>query len=129
MPSSSVRGFSLVETLVALALIATVSAAVLPAIVLASRLQADSAIETEAAAILASRLETLKADVAAGVLDGGGAIDTRVDGWHALMPAFECRWQISPLAAPGGARIIAVRVLPLAKPSAAITIATVVPDG
>lgn len=128
MHSSFIRGFSLVEALVALALVTGVSAAILPAIALSARLQRESAIETNAAVLAASRLESLKRDVAAGAIGTGGSLESAIEGWSApVEPAFECRWQVTDLAAPQGARLIAVRVVPLAGNMAPLTIATVVP--
>jgi len=129
MRSSSTCGFSLIETLVALALVVCVSAALLPGVVLASRLQRDSAIETEGAAIAASCLEWVKAGVGSGAIGEGGSIDTAVEGWHERpSPSFECRWKTSGLAAPAGLRLLAVRVVPLADPGLAITVTGVVAD-
>lgn len=125
----STRGFSLIETLVALALVVSVSAALLPAVALASRLQRESAIETEGAAIAASCLEQVKAGVGAGAIGDGGSIDTPIDGWHVRATAsFECRWQSSALAAPAGLRVLAVRVVPLAGAGLSITMTSVVAD-
>lgn len=126
MHSTCVRGFSLVEALVALALMTGVSVAILPAIALSARLQRESAIETEAAAIAASRLERLKRDVAAGAVGSGGSLDNAVAGWSTTIePSFQCRWQVMSLAAPQGVRLVAVRVVPLAG-NAPVTVATVV---
>jgi prepilin-type N-terminal cleavage/methylation domain-containing protein len=132
-------GFSLVETLVALALIATVSAALLPAIALAARLHRDSAIETEAAVIAAAHLARLAASVAASETGVGGSLDTPVDGWRADVGAsgsevdsdaavFEVRSQVSTM--PGGTRmlLIAVRVVPRAQRDMPRTFSMVVPD-
>ncbi|HUF22971.1 MAG TPA: hypothetical protein VMN81_02495 [Vicinamibacterales bacterium] len=133
-------GFSLVEALVALALVAGVSAALLPALAGAARLQRDSAIETEAAVIAASRLESLKADVAAGRIGAGGALDAAHDGWHARIDrdgniatagtaAYECRWRVALAAAPAGALMLSVRVVPAVGARLAVTISTAVPGG
>lgn len=129
MHSSFTRGFSLVEALVALALVTGVSAAILPAIVLSARLQRESALETDAAVLAAGRLERLERDVAAGAIGTGGSLESAVEGWSARVEsAFECRWQVMALAVPQGVRLIAVRVVPLAGNMAPLTIATVVPD-
>jgi prepilin-type N-terminal cleavage/methylation domain-containing protein len=133
------RGFSLVETLTALALIASVSAALLPALVLASRLHRDSAIETEAAIIAAARLEDLAAALAAGGLAAGGRLDIADAGWHNVVDragapvaraqaSYEVRWAVTPLGGSSRVHVLAVRVVPLANPFAAITLTTAVGD-
>ena len=132
-------GFSLVETLIALALVAGVTAALLPAVALSSRLQQASAVETESAVIAASRLEYLKADIAAGLIGIGGGVDAAIADWHVLVdrqgtpvPAaaasFECRWQIAQAPAPPGVLILTVRIVPLADRSTPLTISVAVPD-
>src|SRR5688500_17671013 len=125
--------------LIALALVAGVTAVLLPAVALSARLQRASAIETEASVIAASRLEYLKADIAGGLIGSGGAIDARLEGWHALVDrqgapspeaaaAFECRWRVSAAASPAGVFILTVRVLPLADSSAPVTVSVAVFD-
>lgn len=129
------HGFSIVETLVALSLMAVVTAALLPGIALAARLQRDSAVETEAAVIAAARLEQVKAGVAADVIGMGGRLDASVEGWCAMVDregapaargAFDSRWQVAPATAPAGVLVVVVRVVPLADPRGAITLATAV---
>lgn len=133
-------GFSLIEALVALALVAGVSATVPPALAVAARLQRDSAVETEAAVMAASRLESLKADVAAGRISAGGSLDAAHDGWHAgidrdgnLVAAgravYECRWRVTPAPAPAGAWMVSVRVMPAVDARLAVTISTAVRGG
>lgn len=133
-------GFSLIETLVALALVAGVSASLLPAIAGAARLQRDSAIETEAAVIAASRLESLKADVAAGRIGAGGTLDTAQDGWQARIDrggnvvtagaaAYECRWRVASSPASAGAWMVSVRVVPAVDARLAVTVSTAVQGG
>lgn len=139
MRSLSIRGFSLVETLVALALTASVSAALLPALAIASRLHRESAIETEAAVIGEARLELLASDAANGTIGAGGRLDARAEGWHACVDrsgavveehaaSFELRWQIVSLVAPAGVTAVSVRVIPVASRGVSITLATVVAD-
>ena len=112
----------------ALALVTGVSAAVLPAIALSARLQRESAIHTEAAAIAAGRLERLKRDVADGIAGIGGSLEGSVEGWSEFIPpSFDVRWQVTPLAAPAGAVSIAVRVVARAGTASPLTVATVVP--
>jgi hypothetical protein len=129
----------LVETLAALAVIASVTAALLPALALTSRLHRDSAIETEASVIGAGRLEVLAAAVSTGVLGAGGRVDMAQAGWSqpvdragapvALAQAsYESRWQVVLLGSPGAVHVVSVRVVPLANPSAAITLSTAVGD-
>jgi type II secretory pathway pseudopilin PulG len=133
-------GCSLIETLVALALVATSSAVLLPALAAAARLQRESALETLAVSIAAARLESLAADVAAGRMDAGGDVDAAVEGWHetvdrsgmpggARTAGFETRWQVAPAPAPAGVLIVIVRVLPLAARAHAVTFSLAVPDG
>jgi hypothetical protein len=133
--SSSARGFSLAETLIAAALIASATAAMLPAIAQASRLQRDSDLQTAAVLMSVARLERLESAVAAG-LGAGGSLDAPVDGWYAWLDrdgravqeadaAFACRWAAAPSAVPG-VLIAAVRVAPRAAPHAAITLSTAV---
>jgi prepilin-type N-terminal cleavage/methylation domain-containing protein len=135
---ASSSGFSLAETLVALSVLAVASAAMLPAIALAGRLQRDSAVATEAAIIAAARLEGLKADVAAARVARGGSLDAAVDGWHVLLdragaPAaagravYECRARVVASVSPGVA-IAAVRVLVRGQAEGAITLSTAVHD-
>ena len=131
-------GFSLVEALVALALMATVSAALPPAIALASRLHRESAMQTDAAIIGAAHLARLAAAVAAGSIGAGGSLDGPLEGWcdgvdatGAPAPsgraAFEVRSQVSSIPGGAGVMLAAVRVLPLANRAAALTFAVVVP--
>jgi type II secretory pathway pseudopilin PulG len=140
MANPRASGFSLVEALVALALVAGVSAMLPPALAVAARLQRDSAIETEAALIAASRLESLKADVAAGRAGAGGSLDAAHDGWHAridrdgtIVPAgraaYECRWRVTPAPAAAGAWMVSVRVVPAVGARLAVTISTAVQGG
>lgn len=140
MTNPRASGFSLIEALVALALVAGVSATLPPALAVAARLQRDSAIETEAAVIAASRLESLKADVAAGRIGGGGSLDAAQDGWHARVDrdgsivtagraAYECRWRVAPAPAPAGAWLVSVRVVPAVGVRLAVTISTAVHGG
>lgn len=116
-------GFSLIEALVALALTASVSAALLPALALASRLHRDGAIETEAAVLAASRLSRLAGDVSAGLVGAGGGIDA------ASGAPFEVECQVVPAEGAPGAYLLSVRVVPLAARGAAVTLTLVVPDG
>jgi prepilin-type N-terminal cleavage/methylation domain-containing protein len=136
MNATVARGFSLVEALVALALVATASAALLPAVAIAARLQRDSAIETEASLIASATMESVKAGVAARRIGPGGSIDAALDGWHTRVDregapgaaaVFECRWRVAPAAAPSGLLILVVRVVPPG--GAAVTLAAAVPDG
>lgn len=140
MTTPHAPGFSLVETLVALALVAGVSAALPPGLALAARLQRESAIETEAAVIAARFLERLKADVAAGRIGAGGALDAAQEGWHAgigrggdIVAAgagvYDCRWRVAAAPAPAGAWIVSVRVVPVAAAGLAVTISTAVQGG
>ncbi|MEX2270059.1 MAG: hypothetical protein WD690_01220 [Vicinamibacterales bacterium] len=150
MRTGSARGFSLIETLIALGLTASVSAALLPALAAAARLHRDSAIETEKTIVAAARMEWLAAAVADGTVGIGGRLDDApggvqgsppgTDGWHAFvdragMPveagraSFESRWQVAALTAAPGVYVLAVRVIPTAAPAAAITLTLVVPDG
>ncbi len=138
MSHAPAHGFSIIETVVALGLVAGVSAALLPALALAARLQRESAIETEAAVIAAGRIEYLTADVAAGLTGPGGALDTPREGWHALVdregndaPAasavFDCRWHVAAAPAPAGLLIVSVRVVPIGAGGGAVTISVAVP--
>lgn len=135
MERRGAHGFSIIENLVALSLMAVVTAALLPGIALAARLQRDSAIETEAAVIAAARLEHVKAGVAAGVIGTGGALDAPMEGWHVMVDregepaergAFDSRWQVTPATAPAGVLIVLVRAVPLADVRGAVTLSTAV---
>ena len=119
----------------AAALIASASAAMLPALAQASRLQRDSDLQTSAVLMSVARLQRLESAVAAG-LGPGGSLEAPVDAWHAWLDrdgravpeagaAFACRWAVSPSAAPG-VSIAAVRVEPRGAPHAAITLSTAV---
>ena len=119
----------------AAALIASATAAMLPALAQAARLQRDSDLQTAAVLMGAARMERVESAVAAG-LEPGGSVDAPVDGWHAWLDrdgravqeadaAFACRWAVSPSAA-SGVLIAAVRVEPRAAPHAAITLSTAV---
>lgn len=138
MRAATPHGFSIVESLVALALMATVSAALLPAVALAARLQRESALETEGVTIAASTLERLRGQMAPAALSGGD-LDTRAAGWHAFVDregavsggtnaAYECRWQITRLDAPSNVAVLQVRVIPLAAANLPITLSTAVRD-
>lgn len=130
-------GVSLVEALIALALMATVSAALLPGIAIAARLHRDSAIQTDAAVIGGAHLARLAA-APSGISQGGG-LDDAVEGWRAYVDAtgaevdagaamFEVRSQVSTVAGGGRLRLLAVRVVPLASRDAALTLTVVVRD-
>lgn len=141
MPGMRMRGmsgFSLVETLIALALIATVSAALLPAIAIAARLHRDSAIATDAAIIGGAHLARLASAAAASGLGAGGSLDGALEGWRAHVDAtgadvdaraavFEVRSRISTVTGGDGVWLLAVRVVPLANRDAALTLTVVVP--
>lgn len=113
-PSAPVAGFSLAETLVALTLIAVTSAAMLPAIAAAARLQRDSARETDGVRIAASRIERL---LATAPVAAGGSLDESLPGFSlttdragaAVSPEsaeYDCRWRVTR----GSVVIVAVRV-------------------
>ena len=120
------RGASIVDLLVALAIMTTVSAAVLPAIALASRLQRDSAVETTAALIAGGRLEVLKAAPAAG--EGHAFLDR--DGRAAGIDraVYECRWRVDTAPGAPGAWRIVVRASAIGD-RAQVVVAAMVPDG
>lgn len=131
-------GFSLIEALVALGIMATVSAALLPAITLASRLHRDSASETSAAVLGAAHVARLTIAVASSSMSSGGSIDESIDGWRQHTDAagaeagagnavFEVRWQVSNMPHSAGVMLVAVRVVPLATPTTAVTLTAVVP--
>ena len=118
-------------------MIAVASAGVLPAIVLAGRLQRDSAVATEAAIIASSRLERLKADAAAG-MPPGGSLDVATGGWYvpldragedvaADLAVYECRLRLMP-AASSSVLIAAVRVSPRGQSNVTVTLSTAVHD-
>lgn len=115
---ASARGVSLIETLVALSLIALVSAALLPAVAAAGRLYRESARESEAVRIAASRLDVLARSADAGA--AGGSLTETQAGWSvfvdragAPVPAaraiYECRWRVTA----GRLLVAAVRVVPV----------------
>lgn len=129
MPPDSETGLSVIEVLVATAILATVSAALLPAIALAARLQRESAIEVEAALIATRRLETVKAEIAAGVAVAGAEfLDRRGVAVPSAAAAYECTWSIEAVPVQPGLSRIAVRVAGIGD-RAAVVITTVVPDG
>ena len=118
-------------------MIAVASAGVLPAIVLAGRLQRDSAVATEAAIIASARLERLKAAAAAGQ-GPGGSLDVETGGWYVLVDrageevaaeraVYECRLRLLPAASPS-VLVAAVRVSLRGQPEAALTLSTAVHD-
>lgn len=121
-------GLTVIEMLVALAVFTTVSAAILPAIALAARLQRDSGIEMEAAIVASRRLETLKVELEDGPVASGSALVDRggdvVPGDRAV---FECRWFVDTAPGAPGAVRIAVQVSAPGS-GVALTISTVVPD-
>lgn len=132
------HGFSIIESLVALAIVAVVSAALLPAVALAGRLQRESAVETEAVTIATATLARVTAQMPAAAASGG-SLAARTAGWHAMVSragveagaadaVYECRWQVSRLAAPASVAVLSVRVIPLAADMAPVTIATAVRD-
>jgi type II secretory pathway pseudopilin PulG len=120
------HGVSIVELLVALAIMVTVSAALLPAIALASRLQRDSANETEAAVIAAARLEALKATPGRG--EGHDFFDRDGFATTGERAAYECRWRIDTAPGAAGALRIVVHAAAVGE-RAEVVAATVVPDG
>ncbi len=117
---------------------AVATAAVLPAMVLAGRLQRDSAIATEAAFIAGARIELLKGRVADGATALGGSLDAGIDGWQAYLDRagaevvaaramYECRWRLAESASPG-VLIAAVRVSWRGQAGGAVTLSTAVHD-
>lgn len=128
--SSRVAGFSLAETLVALSLIAVTSAAMLPAIAAAGRLQRDAERETAAVRIAASQIERLLAS--AGARPAGGSLDESLAGFSTATDSsgrpvtadraqYDCRWRVTP----GPLVIVAVRVV--ARGGGDVTLSTAVP--
>jgi len=130
---SASRGLSLVEALLSVALVASATAALLPALMQAARLHRDSDLQTSAAMMAAARLERLA--LATG-LAPGGSLDTPLPGWHAWLDregravdreaaSFLCTWRVTG-SDVAGADILTVRVLPLGSGDAAITLSTAV---
>jgi len=119
MPHTRAHGFSIVESLVALALMASVSAALLPAVAAAARLQRAAAIESEAALLAAGRLAVLKREIADGLI--ATREGTGVSG------AFDLRWWVEASAVPG-ILLVRVRVVPRAGHAPAVIVSTAVPD-
>lgn len=127
--SASASGFSLAETLVALTLIAVTSAAMLPAVVAAGRLQRDSAIETGAVRIAASRIERL---LSTGIGAAGGSLDAPLQGFSltadgagapvaADRAEYDCRWRVTR------ALVVIVAVRCLGRGGGDVTLSTAVP--
>ena len=132
--SSSARGLSIVEALIAVALVASATAALLPVLAQAARLHRESDLQTRAALIAASRLERLT--IAAGGLAHGGELVTPREGWHAWLDgeghvvdraaaSFLCVWRVVPVATVA-ADIVTVRVTPLGFEASAVTLSTAV---
>lgn len=130
----SSRGLSLVEALLAVALVASATAALLPVLAQAARLHRESDLQTRAAMLASSRLERLV--LAAGGLAYGGAVDAELEGWHAWLDregrlvgqdaaTFLCTWRLAPAAMPG-AGILTMRVAPVGAEDSAVTLSTAV---
>jgi hypothetical protein len=122
-------GLTVIEMLVGLAVFTTVSAAMLPAIALAARLQRDSGIEMEAAIVASRRLETVKIALEDGPVASGSAfVDRTGDAAPEDRAVFECRWLVETAPGAPGVSRIAVQVSARGG-SVAVTLSTVVPDG
>lgn len=107
----------MIEMLVALAIMAVVTAAFLPALAASSRLQRASAIENEAALAASARLEQLKAGAVSGSSEG-----------EEITGGMEIRWSIAPVAGLGDVFLITVRANHVGD-GAVVTLSEVVPDG
>lgn len=119
MHHARAHGFSIVESLVALALMASVSAALLPAVAAAARLQRAAALESEAALIAAGRVALLTREIAAGLI---APREGREESG-----AFDCRWWVEASSVPG-VLLVRVRVVARAGDAAPVVVSTAVPD-
>lgn len=138
MRQHSAAGFSLIEVVVATAILVTVAAgtAQLFAITVQHEVSARQQLAMSSAA--SSKLDELSAAAARAPAPGApaGAVDRRVAGYSdvatVLGATFERRWSIAPLTSYSSAAvIITVRVIPLAMRAAreleAVTIAEAAP--
>lgn len=102
-------GFTLVEVLVGLFLIAIALLAAAPMFIYATRVNDNGADTGTAAALASERIELLRAEPFANLVDGGD-LNSDVSGYHdATHPGFVVRWTISDATGPGRCRRIAVR--------------------
>ncbi|MDQ3070501.1 MAG: hypothetical protein M3R55_12335 [Acidobacteriota bacterium] len=139
MRLSCPSGSSLLETLVALALVTSVGAALLPALAMAARLQRESDLETGATLAGSRQIAQIAREIEAAGRGTGGALDIPRSGWQQFVdrdgaPApvedavFDCRWLVTRSEEPAGLLIVHVRVVPLADRGRALTFTTGVPN-
>ena len=106
-------GFSLIEVLMAMVLIAVCILAAAPMFVYASKGNATGADLGSAGAIAVERMELLRS-LTFSSLDVGGSLTSNVPSYSELSNGeFEVRWQIATSAGLSGSKAIDVRVVAL----------------
>lgn len=132
----SQRGFTLVEVLVATAIVVTVAAGTAQLFAVAMRDEVAARLQLAMSAAAGTKLDEVTAALARASPPATptGSLDSAVDGYSDIVVAagasFERRWVLAPLAGYGGAVAVVVRIIPLAVRSAPdLELSTVVEAG
>lgn len=108
-PGVSADGFTLVEVLLALFLIAVALLAAAPMFIYAARVNDNGAETGSAAALATDRIELLRAEPFGTLVDGGDLASNVSGYFDDTDPNFTVRWKIEDAAGPGRCRRISVR--------------------
>ncbi len=110
--SSRSRGYTLVEVMLALLLVAIGVMAAAPMFIYAARGSSAGAGIARGGDLALARMESLREEPYVNLVDGGSLV-TDVEGYHDDSdPAFDVRWRITAGADPDGAKTIEVRAVP-----------------
>ncbi len=114
---TSQRGFTLLEILVAVSLLAVAILAVAPMFIMAAERSAAGADMGLVGALAVANMESLRATPMSSLVAGGSLVfDTTVGTtpyFDASEPGYIVRWQITDNATPVGGKRLAVRALAL----------------
>jgi prepilin-type N-terminal cleavage/methylation domain-containing protein len=112
-----IGGFTLLEVLIAVTLLAVVVLAVAPMFLMASARTAAGADFGRVGALAVERMELLRAASYDGMAAGGSLVaDATVGGtpyFDASMPGYIVRWQVIDNATPDGGKSLTVRAVSL----------------
>ncbi len=114
---ASERGFTLLEILIAVTLLALVILAVAPMFIMASQRTAAGADMGLVGALAVETMESLRAESLGNLVAGGSLVtDTTVGStpyFDASEPGYIVRWQVTDNATPLGGKRLTVRALAL----------------